>query len=74
MQLIPTQRKDGANNYSILSPQRNCHCYNNALQKYMKAMVRYPDGDTNFLNIVTKVLQRDTLVPYIFIICLDYVS
>ena len=35
--------------------------------------VHSPDGDTDYLNIVAGVLQRDTLVPYLFIICLDYV-
>ena len=30
------------------------------------------DGDTDYSNIVG-VLQRDTLAPYLFIICLDYV-
>ena len=35
--------------------------------------VRSPDGDTEYFNIVTGVLQGDTLVPYLFIICLDYV-
>ena len=32
--------------------------------------VRSPDGDT---DIVAGVLQGDTLTPYLFIICLDYV-
>ena len=32
-----------------------------------------PDGDTDYFNIVTGVLQGDTLAPYLFIICLDYV-
>ena len=34
--------------------------------------VRSPDGDTEYFNIVAGVLQRDTLAPYLFIICLDY--
>ena len=29
--------------------------------------------ETDFFDIVTGVLQRDTLVPYLFIIWLDYV-
>ena len=33
------------------------------------SMVRSPDGDT---EITSGVLQGDTLVPYLFIICLDY--
>ena len=32
-----------------------------------------PDGDTEYFNIVARVLQGDTLAPYLFIICLDYV-
>ena len=43
------------------------------LYKDTKAMVRTPDGDTDFFDIVAGVLQGDTLAPYIFIICLDYV-
>ena len=35
--------------------------------------VRSPDGGTDYFDIVAGVLQRDTLAPYLFIICLDYV-
>ena len=38
------------------------------LYKNTKVKVRSPDGDT-----VIDVQQGDTLAPYIFIICLDYV-
>ena len=38
-----------------------------------KVKVRSPDGDTEYFDIVAGVLQRDTLTPYHFIICLDYV-
>ena len=31
------------------------------------------DGDTEYFDIVAGVLQVDTLAPYLFIICLDYV-
>ena len=34
--------------------------------------VRSPDGDTDYFDIVAGVLQGDTLAPYFFIICLDY--
>ena len=34
--------------------------------------VHSPDGDTNYFDIVAGVLQGDTLAPYLFIICLDY--
>ena len=32
-----------------------------------------PDGDTEYFDIVAGVLQGNTLAPYLFIICLDYV-
>ena len=32
-----------------------------------------PDGDTEYFDFVAGVLQGDTLAPYHFIICLDYV-
>ena len=35
--------------------------------------VRSPDGDTEYFDIVAGVLQGNTLAPYLFIICLDYV-
>ena len=35
--------------------------------------VRSPDRNTEYFDIVVGVLQGDTLVPYLFIICLDYV-
>ena len=38
-----------------------------------KVKVRSPDGDTDYFDIVAGVLQGDTLAPYPFIICLDYV-
>ena len=43
------------------------------LYKNMKVKVHSLDGDTDFFDIVAGVLQRDTLAPYLFIICLDYV-
>ena len=36
-------------------------------------MVRRLNNNTNFFNIVTRVLQMDILAPYLFIICLDYI-
>ena len=39
----------------------------------MKAVIYSPDGDTEFFNIVTRVLQGDTFAPYLFMICLDYI-
>ena len=43
------------------------------LCKNTKVKVRSPYGDTDYFDIVTGVLQGDTLAPYLFIICLDYV-
>ena len=38
-----------------------------------KVKMRSPDGETEYFDIVAGVLQEDTLAPYLFIICLDYV-
>ena len=38
-----------------------------------KVKVRSLDGNTEYFDIVVGVLQGDTLAPYLFIICLDYV-
>ena len=43
------------------------------LYRNIKVKVRSPDGDTEYFDIVAGVLQGDTLAPYLFIICLDYV-
>ena len=41
-------------------------------KKNIKAMVWSPDGDRS-LDIVARGLVEDTLVQYLFIICLDFV-
>ena len=43
------------------------------LYKNTEVKVHFPDGDTEYFDIVVGVLQGDTLTPYLFIICLDYV-
>ena len=43
------------------------------LYRNTKVKVRSLDGDTEYKYIVAGVLQGDTLAPYLFIICLDYV-
>ena len=43
------------------------------LYRNTKVKVCSPDGDTDYFDIVAGVLQGDTLAPYFFIICLDYV-
>ena len=40
------------------------------LYRNIKIKVRSSDGDTDYFDIV---LQGDTLAPYLFILCLDYV-
>ena len=42
--------------------------------KYTKLIMRSDDGDTEFITITGGVLQGDTLAPFLFIICLNYVS
>ena len=43
------------------------------LYRNSKVKVRSPDGDTDYFDIAAGVLPGDTLAPYLFIICLDYV-
>ena len=42
------------------------------LYRNTKVKVRSPYGDKEYFGIVVGVLQGDTLAPYLFIICLDY--
>ena len=42
------------------------------LYKNMKVKVCSLDEDTDYFEIVADLLQGDTLAPYLFIICLDY--
>ena len=43
------------------------------LHKNTKVKVRLPDGGIDYFDIVAGVQQGDTLAPYLFIICLNYV-
>ena len=43
------------------------------IYKHMKAIFCLPDGDIVFFDIVTGILQKDTLAPYLLIICFVYV-
>ena len=43
------------------------------LYKNTEVKVRSQDGDTDFVDIVAGVLQRDSSAIYLCIICLDYV-
>ena len=33
----------------------------------MKVKVHWPDGDTDYIDIVADALQGDTLAPYLFL-------
>ena len=43
------------------------------LNRNTKVKVRSPDWHIDYFDIVAGVLQGDTLTPYLFIFCLDYV-
>ena len=43
------------------------------LYKNTEVKVRSPDGDTDFFDIVARVLQGDISTLYLIIICLDYI-
>ena len=42
------------------------------LYRNTKVKLQSPDGYTDYFDIVAGVLQGDTLAPYLFIVCLDY--
>ena len=43
------------------------------LYKNTRSIVRSPYGDSPYFEITTGVLQGDTIAPFLFIICLDYI-
>ena len=43
------------------------------LYRNTKMKLHSPDGDTDYFDIVAGVQQGDSLTPYLFIICPDYV-
>ena len=44
------------------------------LYKSTRVIIHLVDGDTDFFYIVTGVLQGDSLVAYLLIICVDYIQ
>ena len=67
-----TQRVGGANSTRIRSTKETVATIM-ILYRNTKVKVRSRDGNTDYFDIVAGVLQGDTLAPYLFIICLDYV-
>ena len=43
------------------------------LYKNTGSMVRSPNGDIPYFKITTGVLQGNTISPFLFIICIDYI-
>ena len=67
-----TQRKDGQILLMYGLPKETVATIM-MLYRNIKVTVCSLDGDTDYFEIVAGVLQEDTLAPYLFIICLDYV-
>ena len=59
--------------YSLTAYQKKTVAAIMILYRNTKVKVRFPDGDTDYFDIVAGVLQGNILAPYLFIICLDYV-
>ena len=68
---LHTQREDGANTSQLQTTQIVAAIM--ILYKNTKVKVCFPDRDTDYFDIIAGMLQGDTLAPYLFIICLDYV-
>ena len=60
--------------YTFIHTRARTHTHTHTRARaHTHIKVRSPDGDTEYFDIVAGVLQGDTLDPYLFIICLDYV-
>ena len=68
-----SQREDGTNPTSIRPTKKKTVAAITILYRNTKVKIRSPDGDTEYFDIVAGLLEGDTLAPYLFIICLDYV-
>ena len=64
---LHSQREDGTN------PTKRDVAAITILYRNTKVKVHFRDGDTEYFDLVAGVLQGDTLAPFLFIICLDYV-
>ena len=66
---VGSRMEDGKNTVALRNTQRNCHSYNDPVQEHQI------NGqlETEFFDILAEVLQGDTLAPFLFVICLDYV-
>ena len=69
---LHAQREDGAKLLAYSLPKETVAAIM-MLYENTKEKVRSPNGDTDVFDIVAGVQQGDTLAPYEFIICLDYV-
>ena len=69
---LNAQRGDGANTSTYGLPKEIIAVIK-MLYKNTKVEVCSTDGDTDYFDIIAGVLQGDTLAPYLFIFCLDYV-
>ena len=66
-----TQREDGTNPTSIQPTKRNCSSNNNSLQKHQSEST-FTGWRHRIRWHCSRNTTRDTLAPYLFIICLDY--
>ena len=73
MHLIPYTEKRWSKYYKHIISLKKSLTAIMIRYKNTKAMFRSPNGDTDFLDIVAEVLQRDILSPYLFIIYQDYI-
>ena len=59
--------------FFVSNPNINCYLIFFYILNKMFIFPNAPDGDTDYFDIVAGVLEGDTLAPYLFIICQNYV-